>query len=181
MYPGSYAAWNQQTNRVECWCPESKVWNSTKTACVDKGGVTTTGGSTWTLVSTTSVPATPYQGWSFSAQGGTAHWDIYNGDKADFQWTAPPQQITSNGFTIMISSKSTPAPNSRLAVLIGLGGYGFTTDSPTDQGALANAPEGQPSAQRTMKFIPSATATEIEVRIELMWGDVKFYYKYKKM
>jgi hypothetical protein len=33
-YPGSYAATNPQTNRVECYCNQGLVWNSTRTACI---------------------------------------------------------------------------------------------------------------------------------------------------
>ena len=34
-YPGSYAAWNSQSQRVECFCNPGLVWNSTRTACID--------------------------------------------------------------------------------------------------------------------------------------------------
>ena len=34
-YPGSYPAWNPQTQRTECFCETGLVWNSTRTACVD--------------------------------------------------------------------------------------------------------------------------------------------------
>ena len=34
-WPGSYAAWNDQANKWECFCKTGLVWNSTKTACVD--------------------------------------------------------------------------------------------------------------------------------------------------
>jgi len=34
-WPGSYAAWNQQTQKVECYCNTGYVWNSAKNACVD--------------------------------------------------------------------------------------------------------------------------------------------------
>jgi len=37
-WPGSYAAWNAQTQKVECWCPSGKTWNDTKTACIDLPG-----------------------------------------------------------------------------------------------------------------------------------------------
>ncbi len=180
MYPGSYATWNEQNQRMECWCPAGKVWNSTKTACVDQGNITTDGTGTWTLVSVTTAPATPGQGWSFNAQGGTAHWDIYNGDKADFQWTPPPQQFNSNGFTVSLNVQSRPLPNSRLAALIGVGAYGLTSNNPNEQSAYANAPEVNASASRSISFKPTSGASEIEVKIELMWGSVKCYYKYRK-
>ena len=34
-WPGSYAAWNAQAKRTECYCNQGLVWNTTKTACVD--------------------------------------------------------------------------------------------------------------------------------------------------
>jgi hypothetical protein len=33
-WPGSYSAWNPQTQKTECFCNPGLVWNSTKTACV---------------------------------------------------------------------------------------------------------------------------------------------------
>lgn len=33
-YPGSYSAWNPQTQRTECFCNPGLVWNSTRTACI---------------------------------------------------------------------------------------------------------------------------------------------------
>jgi hypothetical protein len=33
-YPGSYSAWNPQTQRTECFCNPGLVWNATKTACI---------------------------------------------------------------------------------------------------------------------------------------------------
>jgi hypothetical protein len=181
MYPGSYAAWNEQTQRVECWCPAGKVWNSTKTACVDQGNNNPGGSGTWTLVSVTTIPEKPDPGWSFNAQGGTAHWDIYNGDKADFQWTAPPQQFNSNGFTVSLNVQSHPLPNGRLAALIGVGSSSLTSDNPNEQSAYANPPSGPSSASKSVNFKPTSSASEIEVRVELMWGSVKCYYKYRKM
>jgi hypothetical protein len=34
-WPGSYAAWDSQTQKTLCYCNPGLVWNSTKTACVD--------------------------------------------------------------------------------------------------------------------------------------------------
>lgn len=219
-YPGSYAAWNTQTQRMECWCPEGKTWNSTKTACVDvisqvncwpgsyaavnpqtgktecycnpglvwnstKTACVTPGsnngsGTTWTLVSVTSSPATPGQGWSFNSSG-TAHLDVYSGDKADFRWTPPPTQFNNNGFTVSLSVTGIPAPNSRIAALIDVAGYGLDSDTPTDQrSAYATPPSGPASAQRSVTFRPSSSASEIEVKIVLMWGGVTFRYKYQR-
>jgi len=33
-YPGSYPAWNPQSQRTECFCNAGLVWNETKTACI---------------------------------------------------------------------------------------------------------------------------------------------------
>ncbi len=33
-WPGSYAAWNAQTQRTECFCNPGLVWNADKTACI---------------------------------------------------------------------------------------------------------------------------------------------------
>ncbi len=219
-YPGSYAVWNEQTRRAECWCPEGKTWNSTRTACVDvvaqvncwpgsyaalnpqtgktecycnpglvwnstktacvTPGNTNDNGTIWTLVSVTSSPETPSQGWSFNSSG-TAHLDVYSGDKADFRWTPPPNQFSSNGFTVSLSVTGIPAPNSRIAALIDVAGYGLDTDSPTDQrSAYATPPSGPASAQRSVTFKPSSSASEIEVKIVLMWGGVTFRYKYQR-
>jgi hypothetical protein len=175
-YPGSYAAWNAQLQRMECLCPQGKTWNTTRTACVDAVAQVTT----WTLVSVTSYPSTPGQGWSFNSSG-TAHLDVYSGDKADFRWTPPPNQFSSNGFTVSLSVTGTPAPNSRIAALIDVAGYGLDTDSPTDQrSAYATPPSGPASAQRSVTFKPSSSASEIEVKIVLMWGGVTFRYKYQR-
>lgn len=34
-WPGSYAAWDAQTQRTLCYCYPGLVWNETKTACID--------------------------------------------------------------------------------------------------------------------------------------------------
>ncbi|MBL7725133.1 MAG: hypothetical protein JNK27_13355 [Chitinophagaceae bacterium] len=177
-YPGSYPAWNEQTQSVECWCPTGKIWNSTRTACVDAININPVAG-TWTLVSVTTSPENPGKAWNLNARGGTAHMDVGNGDKGDFQWTAPPQQFNSNGFTMSVNVQSKPAPNSRLAALIDVGGYGFTTDSP-DKSAYATPPSGPANASRSFLVKPNTSSSEIEIRVELMWGDIKIYYKYKK-
>ena len=33
-WPGSYSAWNPQTQKTECFCNPGLVWNATKTACI---------------------------------------------------------------------------------------------------------------------------------------------------
>ena len=34
-WPGSFAAWNEQTQKVECYCNTGYVWNAQKNACID--------------------------------------------------------------------------------------------------------------------------------------------------
>ncbi len=180
VYPGSYAAWNAQAQRVECYCPTGKTWNSTKTACVDIAGNNNgIGSGNWVLVSATAYPE-KRSDWTYSPQSGTSHMDVYNGDKADFQWTPPPQQFGSNGFTMNLNVQSRPAANSRLAALIGVGTSGLNSNNPNKQSAYANAPSEKASDQTSITFTPSGSS-EVEVRVELMWGDVKIIYKYKKM
>jgi len=64
----------------------------------------------WVLESVTVSPEIPPQGWTYSAQSSSANYVIYNGDKADFQWTPPPQQVDSNGFTVSLSVQARPTP-----------------------------------------------------------------------
>ena len=35
-WPGSYAAYNPQTQRTECYCNPGLVWNANKTACIPR-------------------------------------------------------------------------------------------------------------------------------------------------
>jgi|GEM_PF-2936528 len=180
-WPGSYAAVNSQTNKTECFCNPGLVWNSTNTACVTPGNnVDAVGAGTWTLVSVTANPVSRPD-WKYNAQSGTAHLDVYNGDQADFQWTQPPQQFGSGGFTVTVSVQGKPAPKSRIAALIGVSGRGLETDAPSDQrSAYATPPEGPASASRSVTFKPSKSSSEIEVMIGMMWGGLEISYKYKK-
>ncbi|MBP8114658.1 MAG: hypothetical protein KAY50_04820 [Chitinophagaceae bacterium] len=180
MYGGSYAAWNEQAQRVECYCPTGKTWNSTRTACVDIAGNNTGAGSgNWVLVSATAYPE-KRSNWSYNPQSGTSHMVVYTGDIADFQWTPPPQQFGSSGFTMTLSVQSKPLPNSRLAATIGVGTSGLNSNNPNKQSAYANAPAEKASDQTSITFTPSGNS-DVEVRVEMMWGDVKIIYKYKKM
>jgi hypothetical protein len=188
-YPGSYAAWNSQTQKVECWCPAGKKWNATMTACIDanttnnnqnnnQGG----GSGTWTLVSTTVTPATPGQGWTYSAQSSSVHLKIYNGDQADFHWTPPPQQFNSNGFTVSISVQGNPIKGSRVCQVIGVSGSGLTTETPSEQRiAQTKCPvDVGDAAQTSVTFKPYPNASDVEVKIDVSWGGVVFIYKYKR-
>ena len=188
-YPGSYPAWNAKAQQVECYCPNGKVWNNNRTACVDPPGNNNNnnnnqnnqGGPTWTLESVRTVPATPAPGWSFSEQGGTAHNDIYNGDKANYQWTPPPQQFNSNGFTMSLNAQCQPMPNSRMAIVIDVGTSGLTSNTPKNQSAYAKTPpDGNGSASNTLTFTTNSSYSEIEIWVVMNWGSVKCYYKYKR-
>jgi hypothetical protein len=136
----------------------------------------------WTLVSVTAIPETPPQGYSYSgAQSTSANMVVYNGDKHNFQWTKPPQQIDANGFTVSMSAQC--QSQSRCASLIGVAGDGIDSDTPAgERAAAANGENGAGgSGQKSVTFKPTQNAGEIEVRVELMWGAVKFIYKYKRV
>ena len=191
-YPGSYAAWNAQTQKVECWCPTGKKWNSTMTACIDNlpsinnnngGG----GNNNWTLVSVTVNPPNPketwtHNEWNYTAQSSSAHYSIYDGaTQIDFNWTPPPQQINSNGFTVSLNVQAKTTGGQVIAAIIGVSGSGITSDTPNDD-AHRNAyayGNGSANAQQSVTFKPTANASEIEVKIGLQWA-VTFTYKYKR-
>ncbi|MCY7349014.1 MAG: hypothetical protein LH614_22720 [Pyrinomonadaceae bacterium] len=135
----------------------------------------------WTLVSVTAVPESK-SGWTYNAQSSSAHYDIYNGDKHDFQWTKPPTQIDANGFTVSISVQCNSQRNNRNSALIGVSGDGLTSDTPAgERKAEAFAENGaNGSGQKSVTFKPSPNANEIQVEIGLGWGDVRFVYKYRR-
>jgi hypothetical protein len=180
-WPGSYAAVNPQTGQTECYCNPGLVWNSTRTACITPGPG---GAGTWRLVSATVTPQTPAQGWSFSGAGaGSAHFDVYNGDKIDYQWTPPPQQFGSGGFTMSLNVQGKPIGQGRMACLISSTGYGLEPSIPEKETSAYGTSENgnTASASKSWTYTPSTTASEIEVLISLNWGSVKFSYKYQKM
>lgn len=133
----------------------------------------------WILVSVTAIPETPPQGWSY---GGTqASATSSNGDRFIFQWSQPPQQIDANGFTI--SGIAQCQSTVRCSGLMNIGGSGIESDTPRAQWDLyANGANGSPgnSGQRNITFKPSSSASELEVEIGLMWGTVRFKYKYQR-
>lgn len=135
----------------------------------------------WVLESVTVSPEIPPQGWTYSAQSSSANYVIYNGDKADFQWTPPPQQVDSNGFTVSLSVQARPTPNNRLAAIISVSGAGLNTDTPRDnQSAYAKAESGSAaSAQASVTFKPTPNATALELKIGMMWA-ITFTYKYRR-
>jgi len=136
----------------------------------------------WTLVSVTAAPETR-SGWSYSAQSASAQMKIYNGDRAAFQWTPPPQQFDGAGFTIALNAQSIPAPKSRIAVLLCAGLSGLATANPNDNRcAEANGQDGaSASGQRSLTLKPQSGASEIEVKISMMWGEVNYTYKYRRV
>jgi hypothetical protein len=133
------------------------------------------------LESVTVSPATPTTGWTYTAQSSSAHFQIYNGDQANFTWTPPPQQIDMNGFTISMSANGTPAdPKGRVACIIGASGSGIESDTPSDdRAAYAKADAGPSSATKSVTFKPQSNYSEIEVRIGMQWA-VEFTYKYRR-
>ena len=140
-----------------------------------------TAGGRWVLESVTVSPATPTTGWTYTAQSSSAHFQIYNGDQANFTWTPPPQQIDMNGFTISMSANGTPAdPKGRVACIIGASGSGIESDTPSDdRAAYAKADAGPSSATKSVTFKPQSNYSEIEVRIGMQWA-VEFTYKYRR-
>ena len=139
----------------------------------------------WTLVSTTVSPEIPAKGavtWEYTSQGSSAHYTLYNGDKANFQWTPPPQQIDSNGFTVSLSVEGIPGPNSHtIAVFMNVSGpRGLISDTPVDQqGAYVKAENGRRAAQKSVAFTPMPIASELEVSITL-FGSITYTYKYRR-
>lgn len=135
----------------------------------------------WTLVSTTAVPENK-SGWTYNAQSASAHYDVYNGDKHDFQWTKPPAQIDANGFTVSFSVQCQSQPNNVCASIIGASGSGLESDgSSNDRKAEANGNNGSiGSGQKSVTFKPSPNSNELEMKIGLGWGDVEFIYKYRR-
>ncbi len=135
----------------------------------------------WVLESVTAIPE-QRSGWTYNAQSSSARYDIYNGDRHDFQWTKPPPRIDENGFTVSISTQCTSQPNNRCASLIGVSGDGLTSDMPAGERiADANGENGATgSKQKSVTFKPSLNSDEIRVEIGLEWGDVRFIYKYRR-
>ena len=178
-FPGSHAAPDPATGKTLCYCDPGLVWNSTHTACVTPPGIKGAG-ATWSLVETIPHPDKPAQGWSFS--NGAAHMDVYQGDKADFQWTPPPSTFGKEGFTISLTATAQPVPKGRMAILMGARGYSMESDTPSDQRSLSvNTEDGKAASQsKSIRFTPSGTPNEIEVEVGLMWGSVWYTYKYKK-
>lgn len=142
-------------------------------------------GERWTLVSITANPKTPQvtgsSKWAYSEQSSSAHFELYNGDQADFQWTKPPQQIDSNGFTVSLNVQAQPKGKGRVAAIIGVTGTGLTTATPRDQQAVQVIGEEGSSGngQRAVKFKPIPGASEIKVDISFMWA-IKFTYLYQR-
>jgi hypothetical protein len=136
----------------------------------------------WILQSATVTPPTPPQGWNYNPQSSSAQYTVYNGDKANFQWTPPPQQIDGNGFTVSLSVQANPIPRSRLAALIGVSGSGLTSSTAGGEpNAYAIGENGSSaSAQKSVTFKPASGASELEVKVGMMWGAATFTYKYRR-
>jgi hypothetical protein len=185
-YAGSYAAWNAQTQKVECRCPDGKIWNSTMTACIDAKPSLPGGGGTgsWTLVSVTVSPEDPNKvwgnhEWTYSGQSPSAHYSIYNGAfQVDYNWTPPPQQFNSNGFTVSLNVKGTATGGQAISGIISVSTSGVASDTQGDQSAYA-AGTGSASAQKSLTFKPT-NSSDVEVKVSLGWGSVTYTYKYRR-
>ena len=160
---------------VDNGCP-----SSTRTNTGSAGGRNPSVAGKWILESVTVSPETPYSPWTYSAQSSSAHYGLYNGDQADFHWTVPPRQIDGNGFTMSVGITGTPAPNSRIASIIGVTETGFTSDIPRDQQGVSVLADGSSkSDQKSMTFKPAPSASELEIKVSFQWA-ISFTYKYRK-
>ncbi|CAN5582726.1 hypothetical protein BH20ACI3_BH20ACI3_38060 [soil metagenome] len=150
-------------------------------------------GERWILESATVSPENPRVTWpdgtwTYSAESSSAHYSIYNGGiQADFQWTPPPQQIDSNGFTVSLSVQATDGTGGRITMGISVSGSGLNSDTPNDEehrsaSASADKMAGRPSAnaQKSVTFKPIPNTNEIEVRVHMGWA-VTFTYKYRRV
>ena len=132
------------------------------------------------MVSVTAIPETPPQGYSYNAQSTSANLEIYNGDKHNYQWTKPPQQIDANGFTVSMNTQC--QSKNRCASSITVWGKGIDSDTPDgERKAEAYGENGADgSGQKSVTFKPTPNSNELEVEIGLNWGVIKFIYKYQR-
>jgi hypothetical protein len=138
----------------------------------------------WILESVAVFPAKPDPGWSFGgSQASSAQLTVYNGDKAVFQWTPPPQQIGTNGFPVSLSAQGQPAnPAGTVAALISVTATGLEANLPSNEwSAYARTESGPSSASKQLNFKLIPSAYEVTVQVSLMWGGLGFIYKYRKI
>jgi hypothetical protein len=161
------------------WIGTGETEDGSTTTGGDDGIIKPPGAGRWVLESVTPSPVTPPQGWSYSS--GSASLQIYNGDRATFSWTPPPQQFDSNGFTVSLSAQGNPAtPTGRFTALISVDGSGLQSDTPSEEwSAYAKADSGSSSATKSVTFKPVASSSTIEVTITIQWA-IKFTYAYRK-
>lgn len=136
-------------------------------------------GARWVLQETKVSPE-PYKGWSYSSGGSSATYVPAPGYECQFNWTKPPQEIDSKGFTMSVSVQSTPPPNASLAAIIGITTSGFDSDNlPAEQTvAYAKAENGTKKEEKTLKLLPRDTATDLEIKVSFMWA-INFTYIYR--
>jgi len=140
-------------------------------------------GTHWVLESAVVTPDRPDPGWGFGGpRASGAQFKLSNGDTAIFSWTPAPDQIDAGGFTISMTANGSPAdPRGRIAVLIQVSAPGCDANIPSDQmSAYGTADAGPTSASKSVTFKPQPSASEIEIRIGLMWGGLNFTYKYRR-
>jgi hypothetical protein len=133
------------------------------------------------LDSVTAVPESK-TGWTYNAQSTSAHEDVYNGDKHDYQWTKPPTQINNAGFTITFSTQCQSQRNNVCESLIGASGTGLEgPGSSEDRKAEANGENGSIGrGEKSATFKPAPSATDLQLEVGLGWSDIKFIYKYRR-
>jgi hypothetical protein len=129
-------------------------------------------------------PEAPWKGVVFTPRTGTSvHFDIYNGDKDEHSWNAPPPIMTTAGWTAKVSTSTQPIKGSREYPIICVDGSGFvemdnTADRIKNQCATCGGENGQScSADKSFHMTPRAGASELEIRIGSTYA-VTFIYRY---
>jgi hypothetical protein len=100
---------------------------------------------------------------------------------AQFQWSPPPPQLDTNGFTMAVNVQANPAPNSTLAAIIGFFTSGFEQDNATDAERIAYAKSETGAgavAQKRLLLKPRPSTTELTITVSFMWA-IRYTYAYK--
>ncbi len=141
-----------------------------------------TGGAHWILDSVEVNPPTPWAGWTFDANSTSASYVILDGAyQVNGQWTRPPQQVDTNGFTVNLSLQAKAPPNQLAAGVIWVSGSGLDTDTPEEKRSLQATGQngGTATAQSSVTFKPQPSASEIKVVIGFNWS-IQFTYHYRR-
>lgn len=139
------------------------------------------GGQVWDFVSVTNNLQT--WGNTFTKTGeSSVHMD-QGANKADFQWSAPPQRFGGEGFNVSMSVQASPGPGNDLSTEVHVyPGRGMDSETPVDQRTLYVTGRNGASAsgQGSVKLKPTLNAQEIEFDIGFNWGP-NFKYKYRRV